>query len=165
MVIRLEVQADVKGHFVLEELKAFQHADGGIYAIVAHNRDLRLIHDFWVGDFDDQAAFRAVLTFILEQLRTGAYSLWLADIRHMSRSFMASNQWMVNELVPQLFEAGLEREAVVVPPRADVPQGFDVFGAATAALREIADGRIRGFTDVEAAKRWLLEGVLPPAEA
>jgi len=157
----LSVEADVKQLFVLEELRVFELPGGGIYAIVAHNPDLRLIHDFWVGDFDDQAAFRAVLSFILEQLRTGAYTLWLADIRHMSRSFMASNQWMVNELVPKLFEAGLQREAVVVPPDSRLPQGFDVFGAATAALNEIADGRIRGFTELDAAKRWLLEGLLP----
>ena len=163
MGISLAVEADINQLFVLEELKPFQLHDGRLYAIVAHNPELRLIHDFWVGDFDDQAAFRAVPTFILQQLQSGAYSLWLADLRHMSRSFTESNQWMVNELMPKVFEAGLLREAVVVPPSGDIPEGFDVFGAATSALSAIADGRVRGFSDVEAAKRWLLEGALPSA--
>lgn len=161
MSVRLEIEADVSRSFVLEELETFLLPDGMIYAIVAHNRDLRLIHDFWVGDFIDQDAFRAVLSFILDRMRTGGYSLWLADIRHMSKSFMASNEWLVHDVMPKIIDAGLVREAVVMPRGIGLPEGFDVLGAATTALRSIADGRVRGFTDVIAAKQWLLEADLP----
>ena len=40
-------------------------------------------------------------------------------------------------------------------------EGADVFGAATMAIASIADGRVRGFTDVQLAKQCLLNGMLP----
>ncbi|MEX0759942.1 MAG: hypothetical protein WD100_10210 [Tistlia sp.] len=155
------LEPDVERSFSLAGLRSFRLADGRTYAVVAHDPALRLIHDFWVGGFESEEEFRAVLAYVLEQMRRGGYVLWLADLRHLTSSFMASRHWLVEELMPQAIAAGLVREAVVLPPQLDAPEGFDVFGSASAALRDLADGRIRGFHDLGAAKRWLLEGRLP----
>jgi hypothetical protein len=69
----------------------------------------------------------------------------------------------VREVMPAIFEAGLEREAVVLPDAALTVEGVDAFASGARALREIADGRVRGFTDISLAKRWLLQGELPDA--
>ena len=160
ITIHFGVEPDIQIAFGLEEVRSFTLPDGSVYAVVAHNKERRLVHDVWVGDFDDQTAFRAVLSYILELMRTGDYAYWLADIRHLSTSFIGSNAWLVHELMPAVIAAGLVREAVVVPDEVAAPEGFDVLGAATAALREIADGRVRGFRDIKVAKRWLFEGDL-----
>ena len=161
MKTRQEVDPGLRHAFQLESLRSFRLENGQIYALVAHNPDQRLLHDIWFGAFERDEEFRAVLDFILEMMRGGGYGLWLADLRHLTRSFMASRAWLVEELMPQIFEAGLEREAVVLPEHAKVPDGFDVLSSASGALRDLADGRVRGFRDIAAARRWLLEGRLP----
>ena len=40
-------------------------------------------------------------------------------------------------------------------------EGEDVYKTASQALQDIADGRVRGFTDIALAKRWLFKGDLP----
>lgn len=157
----LQVETDIQGAFALAELRTFRLADGRTYAVVAHDPSLGLIHDFWVGGFESEDQFRAVLEYVLQQIRERGYTLWLADLRHMSTGFMSSRAWLVEELTPKVIAAGLVREAVVLPEKFDAPEGFDVFGSASAALRDLADGRIRGFRHLDAAKRWLIEGRLP----
>ena len=39
--------------------------------------------------------------------------------------------------------------------------GEDVYRTASSALRQLADGRVRGFKAIALARRWLLEGALP----
>ncbi|MFC3051685.1 hypothetical protein [Kordiimonas pumila] len=152
---------NVKSIFALSELKTFRMPGGMTYAVVAHNADTGLVCDIWFGDFHTSEQFREVLYFVLEQMQTGAYKYWLADLRFMSSSFLAANDWMVGELMPAIFEAGLVREAVVLPEKiVQAPEGFDVFGAASTVLKNLADGRVRGFTSMKAAKQWLLEGIL-----
>jgi hypothetical protein len=157
----LQLEADIQRAFALVGLRSFRLADGRTYAVVAHDPSLGLIHDFWVGGFESDGEFRAVLEYVLQQIRERGYTLWLADLRHMTTSFMSSRAWLVEDLMPKAIAAGLVREAVVLPEQLDVPDGFDVFGSASAALRDLADGRVRGFRHLDAAKRWLIEGRLP----
>ncbi len=161
MIARQQIDPGLRRAFELESLRSFRLDNGQIYALVAHNPGQQLLHDIWFGAFERDEEFRAVLECVLELMRGGGYRLWLADLRHLTRSFMASRAWLVEELMPQIFEAGLEREAVVLPEHAQVPDGFDVLSSASGALRDLADGRVRGFRDVAAARRWLLEGRLP----
>lgn len=128
-----------------------------IYAVVTHDPLLGVISDFWVGDFTDEEGFRAVLAYVAECFEGGGYRYWLADLRFLSTGFAASHRWLIDEMVPRVVAAGLKREAVVLPERRPgLPPAYDVFGDALAALNEIGDARIRGFTDLEEAKRWLL---------
>lgn len=155
------VAPDVQKSFELEPLKTFRWPHDWIYAEVTHNPGLGLISDVWFGNFGEPEAFRAVLEFIAERLETGHYRLWLADLRFMSQSFAPSGDWLVGELMPRIIDAGLLREAVVLPEARDLPEGYDVFGAASDALRRLTSGRVRGFTDIDHAKRWLLQAELP----
>ncbi|MPY69570.1 MAG: hypothetical protein GEU92_05745 [Alphaproteobacteria bacterium] len=128
---------------------------------MSHSPEAGLISDFWLGSFGSQAEFRTVLAFIAGEIEAGRYCLWLADLRYMSIGFAESNEWLVGDLMPRVLKGGLVREAVVLTEDSGVPEGYDVFGSATGALRRIADGRVRGFTDIAAARAWLIGGELP----
>lgn len=152
---------DSRQSFRLSKLKTFRNAEEGTYALVTHNPDLGLISDFWLGSFETQDRFQTVLEFIAAQFETGKYSLWLADLRHMSISFDMSSDWLIADLMPRVFSAGLQREAIVLSEDSSMPEGYDVFGAATHALNRLADGRVRSFTDIDLARNWLLDEKLP----
>lgn len=152
---------DIAQAFALTELRTFRLSGGSSYALVSHSPEAGLISDFWLGSFGSQAEFRAVLEFIAGEIEAGRYCLWLADLRYMSTGFGDSNEWLVGDLMPRVLKGGLIREAVVLTEDSGVPEGYDVFGSATGALRRIADGRVRGFTDIAAARAWLIGGELP----
>jgi len=147
--------------FAFAELKAFRLETGSTYAIVLHNPETRVISNRWFGDPGGDEGFRRVVDCIAANFETGAYSYWLADQRYLSRSYAGSVDWLAESAMPRIIRAGLIREAVVVPPDRGQPEGYDVFETASKALALIADGRVRGFTDLERAKRWLLHGQLP----
>lgn len=152
------IQTDVKSAFSIQELEIFRLDGGQPYAIVAHDPAARLISDIWFGSFKTEERFRAVLEFICDRFDHGGYRYWLADLRYMTHSFAGSEDWLADYVFPRTIAAGLRREAVVLPENLNLPPNFDVFGAASAALRKITDGRVRGFTDISSAKAWLLEG-------
>lgn len=160
MKTQASIRPDVERAFRLEELRTFRsEGDAGhIYALVAHNPELVLISDFWAGDFPDPAAFRDVLGFIAEKIESGAYRVWLTDLRFLSSSFADSSDWLVHELMPRVIAAGLDRAAVVLPENRVLPAEYDVFHAGSDVIEEFHNARVRGFTDVGEAKRWLLEG-------
>ena len=153
------IRPDVERVLRLEELRTFRSeaAGGHLYALVAHNRELGLICDFWAGECDGPAAFREVLEFVVAEAETGAYRLWLADFRFLSSSFAHSSDWLIRDLMPRAFAAGIEREAVVLPEDRVLPAEYDVFHAGAHVIDELGTPRVRGFTDVTEAKRWLLE--------
>ncbi|MFN4764792.1 hypothetical protein ACKGJN_16810, partial [Gillisia sp. Q332] len=111
----------------------------------------------WLGGFGTEAEFRQVLEFICERFETGNYIFWLADLRFLNSAFFHSEAWLAETVFPRAIAAGLQREAVVVPTYQGAPRGYDVFGSASSALGRITDGRVRGFSDVEAAKAWVFE--------
>lgn len=156
------IRQDVRGTFLVEELRTFRLDSGKSYAIVGHNENLGLITDIWFGSFETRDHFRDVLDFICDRFDTGRYHLWLADLRHMSSGFQESEDWLADYVFPRVIAGGLMREAVVLPKQVeDLPPGFDVFGSASAALKKITDGRVRGFDDLEQARAWLLDGNRP----
>lgn len=147
---------DIKQKFAISDLRTFRNSNDMTYAIVGHNPDLDLICDTWIGAFDTEADFRQVLEYICECFETGDYRFWLADLRYLTSSFFHSDAWLAAHAYPRAIAAGLEREAVVVPRHVDLPEDYDVFGSASAALRKIADGRCRGFDHLDSAREWLL---------
>lgn len=152
---------DVVNAFDLKEHRVFRRENDQVYAIVGTNRDLAVVSDTWFGRFDSQVEFQQVLTHILDLFREGRFRYWLADLRMLATDFRDSERWLVSHLMPEMFKAGLVREAVVVPDEAVQIEGEDVYRTASSALRQIADGRVRGFKDIALARRWLLEGALP----
>lgn len=153
-----QTRSDVKATFSVEDLQAFRTVEGQTYAIVGHSPVNRLITDTWIGAFDTEAEFRRVLEFICERFETGHYSYWLADLRFLNSGFFHSDAWLAEHVFPRTIAAGLLREAVVMPSYQGAPAAYDVFGSASAALRRITDGTVRGFTDIEKAREWLFEG-------
>ncbi|WP_417515532.1 hypothetical protein [Minwuia sp.] len=161
MMAHFAIQTDVVDRFSVAERRVFRNVDGQTYAVVGHNRELGLLTDIWFGTYGSEDNFRSVLEYMCEQFETGDYRLWLADLRFLSQSFFDAQQYLVEEACPRAIRAGLAREAVVMRPAEDVPEGFNVFGSAHAALQQIADGRVRGFTDMDMAREWLINGTLP----
>lgn len=155
------IQDDVALAFSVKASRLFHRKNHQVYAIVGLNPDLKVVSDVWFDRFDSGSEFRDVLVHILDHIRNGGYRYWLADLRFITSDFSDSEEWIVNTLMPAAFEAGLEREAVVLPDAAVSREGEDAFETASRALREIADGRVRGFTDINLAKKWLLDGDLP----
>ncbi|MEQ8444243.1 MAG: hypothetical protein RIM72_09265 [Alphaproteobacteria bacterium] len=146
---------------MIVELKNFRTRDGSSYAIVFHDEENALISDTWLGDFHDDDEFRQVLEFVADEIEARAVKLWLADLRHLTRSFFEFQDWLAHEISPRTFAAGLQREAVVLPPPAkldSMPQDYDVVGSAAGAIDQIGDRRVRFFFDRDAAHRWLLSG-------
>ena len=157
------IQDDISRAFSVKSDRIFQRANDQVYAIVGANRALQIVSDVWFDRFDDQREFQDVLKHILSLFREGHYRFWLADLRYLTADFAASEDWLVNSLMPAVIDAGPEREAVVLPDAAVRQEGQDAYLTASRALRDIADGRVRGFTNIALAKRWLLHGELPEA--
>lgn len=153
----LSTAADIKNAFDVSDLRTFRQSSGLPYAVVSHNPGWGLISDAWFGAFEKDEQFREVLEFVCENFETGRYRLWLADLRHLNRSFWNFDSWLADVVFPRAIAGGLEREAVVLPRDMKAPPSYDVFGSASAALRQITDGRVRGFTSLDDAKRWLLD--------
>ncbi|MEQ8665885.1 MAG: hypothetical protein RIC16_09175 [Rhodospirillales bacterium] len=154
----VQTKDDIKAAFAVEDLRVFRSNIGIPYAIVGHSPEYELISDTWLGGFDTDQEFRAVIEFIIERFETGGYRLWLADLRHLNSGFFHSDDWLANHVFPRVVAAGMQREAVVLPQYQGAPPEFDVFGSASSALEMITDGRVRGFDDIEQAKVWLLNG-------
>lgn len=155
------LQPDVVRAFSVRSDRVFTRVNGQVYAIVGVNPDLAVISDVWFDRFDRQEEFRAVLTHIRDRFLSGGYRFWLADLRFLASDFSQSEPWLVKDLMPAIFTAGLEREAVVLPDAAIKAEGADAYASGARALLDIADGRVRGFTDIALAKRWLLDCELP----
>ncbi len=155
------LQDDVVRAFSVRTDRVFQRANGQIYAIIGINPDFALITDVWFGQFDTQDEFRAVLNHLRARFEEGGYRYGLADLRFLTSDFSASEDWVVHNLAPALFEAGLEREALVLPDTAVTGEGAGAYAAGARTLRDIADSRIRGFTNIALAKKWLLDGAAP----
>jgi hypothetical protein len=155
------IQRDVANAFSMCDHKVFRRENAQIYAIVGCNPDLKIISDVWFDRFDHQAEFRRVYTHLRNLIVENGYRFWLADMRFMASNFAGSKDWFVGELMPAVFAGGLKRKAVVLPDAVLQEEGADVAAVVSQALSEIADGRLRGFTDIALAKRWLLDGKLP----
>ena len=157
----LAIQEDVARAFSMKERRVFTREDGSVYAIVGSNPDLGVVSDVWFGTYDGAVEFRAVLEHVRDLFHAGGYRYWLADLRFMASGFAESEDWLVYELMPAVYFSGLKREAVVLPPDEIDSEGEDAYKTASSALRDLADGRVRGFSDIQLAKRWLLDGALP----
>lgn len=155
------LQEDIVSAFSVETDRVFSRNNGQVYAIVSKNPELKIVSDVWFDRFDTQRDFRNVLRHIFDLVSDDGCRYWLADLRFMASDFGDSQGWLTGEFMPAIFNAGLEREAVVMPAGAIECEGTDVFSTASKTITSIADGRVRGFTDVQVAKRWLLNGVLP----
>ncbi|WP_375211407.1 hypothetical protein [Hyphococcus sp.] len=155
------IQKDVARAFSVRSKKLFHRTNDQIYAIVGDNPEEGLVSDVWFNHFDSQADFQAVLDYVATLFEQGRYSYWLADLRFLASDFGPSEPWLVKELMPRVIRAGLAREAVVLPSSAVEAEGEDVYKTASQALQDIADGRVRGFTDIALAKTWLFKGDLP----
>jgi hypothetical protein len=143
------------------QIEAFRAKSGTPYAVVFYDEEHALISDSWLGKFHSDEEFKRVLAFIVGEIERRGAKLWLADLRHLNRSLLDFQDWLAEEISPRAFEAGLEREAVVLPLRETfdtTPDEFDVVGSASGAIDRIADDRVRFFFGREEARTWLLRG-------
>ena len=152
------IRIDTSGPLSLRNHRIFHHKNKQAYAIVGSDPDHKVISDVWLGKFDTQREYRCVLEHIFDLFSDGSFRYWLTDLRFMNSDFHDSEDWLVKKFMPAAFEAGLERQAVVLPDPALKKEG-----AASNALRSLADDRVRSFTDIQLAKQWLLKRELPEA--
>lgn len=157
----VSVQDDVVRAFSVKPERLFHRANKQVYAIVATNPELQVVSDVWFDRFDSQDEFRHVLSYVRDLFRAGGYRFWLADLRFLTSNFAESEAWLVKTLMPDVIEAGLEREAVVLPDGDVREEGQNVYATASHAVQVLSDGRVRGFTNIALARRWLLHGELP----
>ena len=156
-------QKDVAVAFSVTKNRIFSRANNQIYSIVGHNPDMKLVTTVWFDRFDSEREFRDVHEYALELFRTGSYELVFADLRFQATGFESSADWLKEVFMPTLFANGLKREAVVLAVN-PLPPEVKAVSDLTARLMEAeGDPRIRGFTDIAAAKKWLLSGEEPKA--
>ena len=145
--------------FSVKTDRVFTRESGQIYAMVGKNEELRVISNVWFNEFDTQKQYRQVLQHVFDLFSDGEYLFWLSDIRFLASDSRESEEWSVNKLTPAMFNAGLVREAIVVPEGAIAQEGQDSFINAADGVREMANGRVRSFSDIQKARRWLLSGI------
>ncbi|WP_411819263.1 hypothetical protein ABFZ85_10050 [Hyphococcus formosus] len=155
------IQPDIAKAFSVKSDQVFHRANNQVYAIVGCNRELGIVSDVWFDRYDRPDEFRHVLRHVLQLFQTGSFQYWLADLRFMLSDFSHSEDWLMNEIMPAAFSAGLEREAVVLPNASVKVEGIDTYASASRTVKALANGRVRAFSDVGLAKRWLLEGEIP----
>lgn len=153
--VRPKTDDDIQDAFAIDDLVVFRNTKDLPYAVVGCNTTTKLITDRWLGGFESVHEFRCVLEFICERFEAFDYRFWLADLRLLNTSFYHSDKWLAHHVFPRAISAGLIREAVVLPSTINEPEKYDVFGSGSSALREITDGRVRGFTDISEARSWL----------
>ena len=154
-----KLHQDIFTAFSVKTDRVFTRETGQIYAMVGKNEELRVISNVWFNEFDTQKQFRQVLQHVFDLFSDGEYLFWLSDLRFLTSDSSESNDWSANKLTPAMFNAGLVREAVVVPEGAIDQEGQDTFINAADGVREMADGRVRSFSDIQKARRWLLSGI------
>ena len=155
------IQPDIANAFSVKSEQVFHRANNQVYAIVGCNRAIGVVSDVWFDRYDRPEEFRHVLRHVLQLFQSGSFRFWLADLRFLTSDFSHSEEWLMNEIMPAIFSAGLEREAVVVPNTAIENEGVDTFASASRTIKSLANGRVRAFTDLALAKQWLLDGELP----
>ncbi len=157
------IQADVASAFSVKHNRVFTRKNNQIYAIVGRNPEMKLVTTVWFDRFDSEQDFRDVHDYVLSLFASGSYELIFADLRFQATSFETSAPWLKEVFMPTLFASGLKREALVLavkPLPAEVKAVSDLLAR---LLEKEGDPRIRGFTDIALAKRWLLDGRAPGA--
>jgi len=146
------LQHDIVSAFSVKTDKVFNRQNKQVYAIVSKNVDLQIVSDVWFDQFDTQHQFRAVLQHVFDLFGDGEYCYWLTDFRFLRTDIDASKDWLVNQFMPAMFNAGLTRQAVVLPTE----EGRSIYTATSDIVEKFGNDRIRSFIDIQAAKKWLL---------
>lgn len=157
------IQHDIQRAFQMRERQIFERGNRQIYAIVGGNPEMGVVCETWFGEYETSAEFRSVLTHVLELVRRERLRYWLIDLRFKVPDFRRDLKWIESSLLPAAIAAGVERGAAVLPETAAVRDGQDLSETLFNLLGKAGGGRMRGFKDIDLAKRWLLEGELPPA--
>lgn len=135
--------------------KEFKKENGVLYAQVSIDRQRAILQDTWLGGFDTQENFRKVLSFIASQIEEQKIVGWLADLREMEGYFDESSEWLSQELMPRAINAGLLKEAIVLPK--------NVFARLSTkeTVLKIQDFELRQFHNYSQAEKWLNEAIEP----
>ncbi|MBC7391272.1 MAG: hypothetical protein H7329_18880 [Opitutaceae bacterium] len=132
-------------------IKEFKKSNGKVYAIVVTDLHKRVIQDTWHKRFETKENFEVVLSYIILQIETNKCLGWLADLRNMQGSFDESKNWIAETIIPAAINAGLKKEAIVVPK--DVMARI----ATKDTINQIQNFTIRQFDNIFLAEEWLLE--------
>lgn len=112
------------------------------------------------GSFQTAGSDRSNRNWVFARLNslfeTGDYSLWLADLRYLNRSFQEFGPWIAQEIIPRVLAAALKREAVVLPQYRGAPGTYDVFGAASDTREKLPRADfLKFFEEIDPAMAWL----------
>lgn len=155
------IQSDVRRAFLMRERRVFERGNKQIYAIVGANPEMGVVSEVWFGEHETSSEFRDVLVHVLDLIRSENLRYWLIDLRFRLPDFHRERDWLVDHLIPAAIEAGLVRAAAVLSETSPTKEGEDLSNTLFSMLAGAGAGYFRGFTDIDFAKRWLLEGVAP----
>lgn len=120
-----------------------------VFLTISLDEEIGCIFDAWTGPFETQENFKFGLKLIVDEIEKNKVTKWLADLREMKGSWDFNRTWMVEELMPRAFRAGLKFEAVVLPK-----ETFSKLS--TVETIALLDGfMLRQFDDLDSAKDWL----------
>ena len=142
--------------FGIQQLAVFKNPDGSTYAFVGHDPAAGIISDHWFRSFEQESGFHEAIEFICDAFETGDYSLWLADLRYLNRSFREFGPCLAQDIMPRGLAAGLKREAILRPQYRGAPGAYDVFGAASDTREKLPRADfLKFFEDIDPAMAWL----------
>ncbi len=157
-VPQFRIEDDVSRAFSVKPQRLFQRENSQVYAIVGANPELRIISHVWFDRFDTHDQFRDVLCHVLKEIRGGAYHYWLADLRFLRSEPSDKDQFLVKEVLPEALAQGVKRIAAVAPERSD-PAETMVRARIARAIDAIGHPRVKGFSNISKARRWLIGNV------
>lgn len=160
-VYAVEIQEDIRRAFLMRKRRVFERSDRQVYAIVGSNPDMGVVSETLFGEHETSYEFRDVLVHVLDLVKRERLRYWLIDLRFKVPDFRRELEWIEKDLLPAAIAAGVERGAAVLPEAAPVKDGQDLSETLFNLLGKAGGGRMRGFKDIDFAKRWLLEGALP----
>ena len=126
------------------------------FLIITHDDEHKLIHLRWK-QLATSEEFRGALNYALSVVMEKKVERWLANLRDMSIIREADRKWTNDEWFPKLVKTKLRKLAIV--NSLDYLNQSSVTKIMTHA-GNIINFETNYFTDVNAAKEWLLSGFI-----
>jgi hypothetical protein len=103
--------------------------------------------------------YRGICNFILQKIKEFGVDAIINDIYYQGLVGTENHIWLQNEIVPEVFRAGVSKVAIVAPN--DVFSRFYIENVKNCARSGLTDVEISYFNDLISAQAWLLREVVP----
>lgn len=133
----------------MQPISAKRH-DGSEFMKIYEIEPKEYLLQYWEGPFGTQENFKSALSLIADYVEKSKYKRMLSDHRNMIGSFISSEKWIAENIIPRFLSAHLKAIAVVNPD--------DVFSkiSANEIIARINQMEIKQFASFDEAEKWLL---------